>query len=157
MASWSEVEAEAPEIAALARALFDAHTHNVLGTLRADGSPRLSGTELRFADGELWIGSMWRSQKALDLQRDPRFAVHSSSDDPPGWKGDARVSGRVEEISDPDRIREVNNPDGSGAAESHLFRADIKEVVVVRLGDPPDHLVIDAWHEGRGAVRHERR
>jgi hypothetical protein len=137
MPSWSEVEAEAPELAARARALFDGFTHKTMATLRRDGSPRISGTEVEFSDGEAWIGSMWRAVKAIDLQRDPRFAIHSGSPDPPGWPGDAKIAGVAEEVTEP-------------GAESHRFRLDITELVVVRLGDPADHLVIEAWHAGRG-------
>jgi hypothetical protein len=137
MASWAEVEREAPELAALARSCFDAFTHKTLATLRRDGAPRISGTEVEFSDGEAWIGSMWRAVKALDLQRDPRFAIHSGSHDPPGWRGDAKIAGRAEDVTAPD-------------ANSHRFRLDIAELVIVRLGEPADHLVIEAWHEGRG-------
>lgn len=137
MASWSEVEREAPELAARARALFDGFTHKTMATLRRDGSPRISGTEVEFTDGEAWIGSMWQAVKALDLQRDPRFAIHSGSPDPPDWPGDAKIAGRVEDVT-------------AAGAESHRFRLDVSELVVVRLGDPADHLVIEAWHEGRG-------
>ena len=156
MPSWRAVEAEAPELTALARRFLDAHVHKTLATLRRDGSPRVSGTEVNFADGELWLGSMRRSVKALDLQRDPRFALHSGSADPPDWTGDAKLAGRVEEVTDPERKRMVIG----GAASpdsSHLFRADINELVVVRLGDPADHLVIETWHAGRGVTRRERR
>jgi len=153
MARWSEVEAEAPELAALARELLDAHVHKTLATIRRDGSPRISGTEIRFADGDVWLGSMWRAVKALDLQRDPRFAVHSGSIDPPDWKGDAKFAGRVEEITDPERVLEVN---GSEVGRSHLFRADISELVVVRLDESRKHLVIEDWHEGRGVRRRKR-
>ena len=137
MASWAQVEREAPELAALARSCFDAFTHKTLATLRRDGSPRISGTEVEFSDGDAWIGSMWRGVKALDLQRDPRFAIHSGSHDPPGWRGDAKIAGKVEDVTAPD-------------ADSHRFRLDISELVVVRLGEPADHLVIESWHEGRG-------
>jgi hypothetical protein len=137
MASWAEVEAQAPELTALARSFFDAFTHKTLATLRRDGSPRISGTEVEFGDGEAWLGSMWRAVKALDLQRDPRFAVHSGSADPPAWRGDAKIAGRAEDVTEP-------------AATSHRFRLDISELVVVRLGDPADHIVIEAWHAGRG-------
>jgi Pyridoxamine 5'-phosphate oxidase len=137
MASWAQVEREAPELAALARSCFDAFTHKTLATLRRDGSPRISGTEVEFSDGDAWIGSMWRGVKALDLQRDPRFAIHSGSHDPPGWRGDAKIAGKVEDVTAPD-------------ADSHRFRLDITELVVVRLGEPADHLVIESWHEGRG-------
>jgi Pyridoxamine 5'-phosphate oxidase len=146
VASWSEVEAAAPDLAARARQLLDAFTHKTLATLRRDGSPRISGTEIEFADGELWLGSMWRSMKALDVLRDPRFALHSGSVDPPEWMGDAKLAGRLEEVDAPE-----------GETRSHRFRADITELVVVQLGDPPDHIVIEAWHEGRGVTRRERR
>src|SRR3954470_8101169 len=97
MASWSEVEAQAPELAARARSLFDGFTHKTLATLRRDGGPRISGTEVEFSGGEAWSGSMWRAVRALDLQRDPRFAIHSGSPDPPDWPGDAKIAGTAEE------------------------------------------------------------
>jgi hypothetical protein len=157
VASWSAIEAEAPELTALAREFLDAFVHKTLATLRKDGSPRISGSEVIFADGELWLGSMWQSLKARDLQRDPRFALHSGSPDPgAGWRGDAKLAGRTEEITDePLRERVIGGRGGPGPA--HLFRCDVSELVVVSLPDPPEFLVIDAWHEGRGVTRQERR
>lgn len=140
MASWREVEQQAPELAAAAKAYFDKHKHKTLATLRKDGSPRISGSEMKIADGELTFGSMWRGIKALDLLRDPRFALHSGSDEPDdGWTGDAKVAGRAEEVT---------RTEGS----SHTFRADITELVVVRIGEPADHIVVESWHEGRGTA-----
>ena len=156
MPSWSDVEAEIPELAALARGFLDARIHKTLATLRRDGSPRISGTEVDFADGELWLESMWRAVKALDLRRDPRFALHSGSADPPDWKGDAKLAGRVEEITAPERKAAVIGADTS-PGPSHLFRADVTELVVVRLGDPAEHIVVESWHAGRGVTRQERR
>jgi hypothetical protein len=156
MPSWNDVETEAPELAALARSFLDAHIHKTLATLRRDGSPRISGTEVVFAEGELWLGSMWRSLKALDLQRDPRFALHSGSADPPEWRGDAKLAGRAEEITNPGRKAAIIG-DEAQPGSSHLFRTDITELAVVRLGDPADHLVIETWHAGRGITRRERR
>jgi hypothetical protein len=156
MPGWSDVEDEVPELAALARGFLDAYVHKTLATVRHDGSPRISGTEVAFADGELWLGSMWRAVKALDLRRDPRFALHSGSADPPGWTGDAKLSGRAEEVTDPERKAAVIGAEAP-PGPSHLFRADVDEVVVVRLGDPADHLVIESWHAGRGVTRRDRR
>ena len=156
MPSWSYVETEAPELAALARGFLDAYVHKTLAILRRDGSPRISGTEVAFVDGELWLGSMWRALKALDLRRDPRFALHSGSADPPGWTGDAKLAGRVEEITDPERKAEIIGAEAP-PGPSHLFRADITEVVVVRLGEPADYLLLESWHVGRGVTRQERR
>jgi Pyridoxamine 5'-phosphate oxidase len=156
MPSWSQVEAEAPELAARAREIFDASKHKTLATLRRDGSPRISGTEVEFVDGEMWFGSMWKAVKALDLQRDPRFAVHSASSDPPEWKADAKAAGRVEEVTDPER-KAVILGDEAPPDTAHVFRADITELVVTGLGDPPDHLVIVSWHEDRGVTRRQRK
>jgi len=153
----SEIEAEAPELVALARGFLDAHVHKTLATIRRDGSPRISGTEIIIAEGQLWLGSMWRAVKALDLQRDPRFALHSGSDDPPDWKGDAKLAGRVEEVVD-DALKAGIMGGKAPPGPNHLFRAEISELSVVRLaGEPPDHLVIEAWHAGRGVTRTERR
>jgi hypothetical protein len=153
MARWEDFEAEAPELAAEARRLLEAHTHLTIATLRRDGSPRISGTELRFAEGELYIGSMWQAVKAHDLQRDPRYALHSGSIDPPAWEGDAKVAGLAEEITDPERVLAIN---GAEVGPSHLFRLDVREVVVVALNDRHDKLVIRSWHAGRGTSRLER-
>src|SRR5919112_1709095 len=100
MPSWSDFEQDAPDLAAHARRLLDARVHKTLATLRRDGSPRISGTETIFADGQLWIGSMWMAVKAQDLRRDERFALHSGSDDPPEWRGVAQVAGRFVEVAD---------------------------------------------------------
>ena len=154
MSSWSQFELQAPGLAASVRTRLDAHVHKTIATLRRDGSPRISGTECRFADGELWIGSMWQALKARDLQRDPRYALHSGSDDPPEWPGDAKLSGVAEEITDPEVVRKMNGEVTEGP--SHLFRLDLSEVSVVGLNDARDKIVIDLWHPGEEVRRIER-
>lgn len=162
MASWHEIEAAAPEFAATARGFLDAHKHKTLATIRRDGAPRISGTEAAFVDGDLWWGSMWHAVKALDLRRDPRFALHSGSEDPPAWKGDAKVSGRAVEVVDREAFAALVRAQGHEPAEdaaeneAHLFRADITEVAVVRLNEAGAALVIESWVEGRGLRRLER-
>ena len=161
MTSWKEIEAEAPELAGRVRAAFDAHRHKLLATLRQDGSPRISGIEATFTDGELWLGMMPGSRKALDLRRDPRLALHSASldppdDDPAGWPGDAKLAGRAVEVED--LALKERLAGGSGQpGESHLFRVDLTEVVHTRVGDPADHLVIELWRPGQDVRRMQRR
>jgi pyridoxamine 5'-phosphate oxidase-like protein len=144
VASWAEFEAAAPELAARVRARLDAHTHKTLATLRRDGSPRISGSETNLVDGELWIGSMWEALKARDLQRDPRFALHSGSEDPPEWSGDAKLAGIAEEITDPELVRAING-EAAAAGPSHLFRLDLHEVSTVGLDAERKALVIEVW------------
>lgn len=153
MATWAQFAAEAPDVAEAARGFLEARKHLTLATLRRDGAPRISGVEVQFLDDDLWLGSMWRSPKALDLRRDPRFALHSSSVDPPEWAGDAKVAGGAEETDDPDlKVRIVAAAGGAPPGPFHLFRLDLDEVVVITLGDPPDHLAVRRW-TASGGVR----
>jgi pyridoxamine 5'-phosphate oxidase-like protein len=155
MASWKEFEQEAPELASRVRDRFDAGKHKTLATLRRDGAPRISGTEVQLVDGELWIGSMWEALKARDLQRDPRFAIHAMPNDPESFDGgDAKIAGVAEEITDPALVRELNGDGPPGS--SHLFRLDLREASVVRHNDAKDALVIEVWHPGEGVRRMER-
>jgi pyridoxamine 5'-phosphate oxidase-like protein len=147
VASWSAFEAEAPELAARVRERLEAHRHRTLATLRADGSPRISGIECEIAGGELTFGSMWRAVKALDLLRDPRFALHSGTEEPDAWPGEAKVAGTVRAET------RLSERDGE---EYHRFTADITEAVLVGLNDQRTKLVVESWHEGRGLSRLER-
>jgi hypothetical protein len=148
MATWSEFESAAPELAARVRERFDAHKHKTMATVRRDGSPRISGTETEFKEGELWIGSMWKAVKALDLRRDPRFAIHSATFDPDkDWPGEAKVAGVAEEV-----IKEHNG----GGDPSHLFRLDVREVSTVGLNAERTKLLIEVWTPERGVRVIER-
>jgi Pyridoxamine 5'-phosphate oxidase len=141
LASWSEFEAAAPEFASRVHALLAARKHLTMATLRRDGSPRISGTELEFAGGQLRIGSMPGAVKALDLRRDPRVAIHGPTDDPPegdsaGWKGEAKIAGTATEVD-------------SGSS-SHRFLIDVQEAVITHLNEAGDRLVVESWNPARG-------
>ena len=138
-----------PDFAQRVQAIMDAHLHKTVATLRANGSPRISGIEASFVDGQLWIGSMPSARKGDDLRRDPRFTQHSFSVVPPKgeefrWSGDAKFGGRALQITDPDELAAALRALGTRPDQSaELFRADLDEVVLTRVGDPPDHLVMD--------------
>jgi len=155
MPSWSEFEAAAPELAQTVRERLDAHAHKTIATVRRDGSPRISGTEAEIRDGELWIGSMWQARKARDLRRDPRFALHSGSDEPSAWTGDAKLAGVAEEITDPERVKAANGH-SAPPGPSHLFRLDLREVSTVGLDEQRSGIVIEVWTPERGVRRIER-
>lgn len=146
MVSWKEVHADVPDFALRVEQALTRGKHMTMATLRADGAPRISGTELEVTEGELWLGSMRRARKALDLLRDPRLAIHGPTADPPddpkGWIGEAKVSGRAVEVPHDDR--------------SHRFRIDVEEVVFTHLNAAGDRLVIESWHPGRGVEVIER-
>jgi hypothetical protein len=152
MASFAELESEVPEFAARVRAAFDAHRHKFLATLRADGSPRISGIEMQFVAGEPWLAGMTRSAKFADLRRDPRFALHSGSDEPDSWSADAKLSGTASELSDSDERRRYATAAGvpPESVDYELFRVDLDQVVLVHLNEERSALVIDSWRPGGG-------
>ncbi len=158
MVSFAEVEAAEPEFAGRVRAAFDKHGHKILATLRADGSPRVSGIEARFSDGELWLAGMPRSVKFADLRRDPRMALHSGSDEPDSFSADAKISGRAVEMSDAAGLAayagEAQVPEQAQPFE--LFRIDVEQVVLTAVSDEKDALVISSWRPGAGLTRTRR-
>ncbi len=149
MTSWQDFLDSAPEFATRVAALFTARKHHTMATLRDDGAPRISGTEIDFDEGQLCLGMMAGTRRAEDLRRDPRVAIHSQGVDPPeadpgAWSGEAKLSGRAVEFA-------------AGAEQgSARFRIDIADVVLTRVGTPANHLVIERWSPGTGLVRRER-
>jgi hypothetical protein len=146
---WDAFERACPEIARIARERFAADELVLVGTVRADGSARISPNEPDFAAGRLFVSMMWRSRKALDLLRDPRIAIHGPTADPPEeakeWAGEAKLAGRAIEVSG-------DEPE----PEAHSFRIDVEEIVLTHLNDAGDRLVIESWHPGRGIEVVER-
>ena len=146
--NWDALSAAEPDLAATVEARFGAFTHHTLATLRQDGSPRTSGIEVRIVGGELWLGMMPDSLKALDLRRDPRFALQAN----PGagtdmGGGDVRVSGRAVEVGDNDPakaayVKEVEPPE-----PFHLFRTELTEVTRTYVEDEK-YLVVQVWKPG---------
>src|SRR5690242_2336154 len=150
MTAWSDVEQAVPEFAQRVRALFDAHRHKTIATLRADGSPRISGIEAAFEDGELVFGSMANARKGADLRRDPRFALHGATVDPidgseAQWPGEVKISGRAVAVASE-----------SEASAGDRFQADIAAVVHTHLNETATKLVVDWWTPTQGLQRIER-
>ena len=142
MPSWSAFEKAEPEFAARVQRLFDAGRHKTIATLRADGSPRISGIECEFADGDLRFGSMADARKGADLARDPRFALHGPTSHPvegkeSEWPGEAKVAGRAT------------------SADGQTFVADITEVAITALNPEATKLVVEWWTPERGLRRVE--
>ena len=154
MASFAELESDVPEFAARVRAAFDAHRHKFLATVRADGAPRISGIEMQFVAGEPWLAGMLQSAKFADLRGDPRFALHSGSDEPDSWAADAKLSGRATEVTDPDERRSYATAAGlpPESVDYELFRVDLDQVVLVHLNEDKSALLVDSWRPGRGVT-----
>ena len=156
MAAWREVEQSEPEFAGRVRKLFDAGRHKTIATLRADGSPRISGIECEFVDGQLQFGSMSDARKGRDLNRDPRFAIHGPTFHPEEgkegeWPGEAKIAGRAIPTGPI-----ATDEDGEQPPDGEMFVADITEVVITGLDDAATKLVVEWWTPQRGLRRIER-
>jgi hypothetical protein len=149
VSAWKAVEQAEPEFAGRVRRLFDAGRHKTIATLRADGSPRISGIECEFTEGDLRFGSMTGARKGADLKRDPRFALHGPTFHPEqgkerDWPGEAKIAGRAV-------------PTGPGEQpDGETFVADITEVVITGLNAEATKLVVESWTPERGLRRIER-
>jgi hypothetical protein len=155
MASWGTFEAAEPAFAARVRALFEAGRHKTIATLRADGSPRISGIECEFVDGELRFGSMPAARKIADLLRDPRFALHGPTFHPvegkeAEWPGEAKIAGRAVHTG------AIRTDDAPTQPEGELFVADISEVAITGLNPEATMLVVEFWTPAAGLRRVER-
>lgn len=155
MASWQAFEQAEPEFAARVRRLLDAGRHKTIATLRADGSPRISGIECEVVDGQLRFGSMSGARKGADLHRDPRFALHGPTFHPEvgeeaAWPGEAKITGRAVPA------RTVPTDEASDEPDGELFVADITEVVITALNADATALVVESWTPERGLRRVER-
>ncbi|MBT3154634.1 pyridoxamine 5'-phosphate oxidase family protein [Streptomyces sp. CHD11] len=156
-ANWAAFTAAEPGLAKTVEERFAAYPHHVLATLRGDGSPRTTGLEVRFLNGELWFGMMPDSRKALDLRRDPRFALQANPGEGTGMGGgDVRLAGRAVEIPAEDtRTRARYAEEAEPPEPFRLFRTELTEVVRTYVEDET-YLVVQVWKPG-GPVRTLRR
>src|SRR4029077_12701102 len=113
-----------------------------------------------FVDGELMLGMMWRSPKAVDLLRDPRLVVHSVVSRREGDEGDFKLYGRavpVEQGERRDRYRAAIKARIDWEPEEpnyHVFAVDLGVAGFGRVAPGRYGLAGDP---GRGLGRWEQR
>ena len=151
--TWEEFEAGAPELAELARAEFERHRLVLVGTLRKDGSPRISCVLPYVLDGELYLGMMWRSRKAVDLLRDSRLVLHNPISTNQGDEVEISLRGRAVEIDDEKtRRRYVGSLSEWEGRDFQLFSVDIESVGLIRYERGEQHVKV--WPRGAEFTRH---
>lgn len=151
MVTWAAFTAEAPELGAIGSELFGRTGLALVGTSRHDGSPRISPCEPYFIDGDLYLGMMWQSRKAVDLLRDPRCVVHSTVSDKQGTEGEFKVYGTAHDVPEPERRTRYGDTleqqlDWRPTEPYHLFTLDITQVGYCRFDGEVQ--VIRRWRPG---------
>ena len=157
MASWLDIEQRAPHIAQAGRARLDQARVALLGTLRPDGSPRISPVEPYFTRGQLMFGAMAWSGKAQDLRRDPRCVLHSTISEPDAGRRRQAVEFQLGLAGDP--LREacqdawwLRQP----PAAADVFLLEVTEAVLIEWDLERGQMTSTHWSPGRGLRQQSR-
>lgn len=157
---WSDVESQQPTLARLGRDKLIRPGVVLVGTVRRDGTPRISPVEPLLLDGDLWLCMMWGSQKAADLTRDPRVLVHNivTSRDG-GADGEFKLRGRCHIETRPEQHQRF----ADAAAEQlgwrpvvgrfHLFNVAVESVAYLVYDDATGDQHVVVWPPGEEFVR----
>jgi hypothetical protein len=148
------LEAGAPDLAAFAAQQFSEARLGLLGTIRRDGSPRISSVLPFVMDGELYLGMLWRSRKALDLLRDPRLTLRNAICTNTGNEVEISLRGRAVDVTDPaarSRYVEALWDRTEWKEPFHLFSVEVEGASLVRYG--AGQQIVTVWPEGKEFTR----
>ncbi|HEU0248795.1 MAG TPA: pyridoxamine 5'-phosphate oxidase family protein [Gaiellaceae bacterium] len=145
--NWRDLEVGAPALADLARRQFAEAGMAVVGTLRRDGSPRISCVYPCVLDEELYLGMMWRSRKAIDLLRDPRLVLHNAVSTNRGDETEVILRGKAIERGDDGLLRRylAAVPEW-GDRRFHLFVVDLESAAIIRYESGTQQ--VSVWPQG---------
>jgi len=156
---WSEIEDEQRRLAELGTSRLIEPGVVLVGTIRCDGTPRISPVEPFVLDGELMLSMMWGSRKAADLVRDPRILVHSIVVGRNGGEGEVKVRGtaRVADDSAVQRRYAASVSASLGWSPEpgrfHLFVVDVEHVTFIRYDGPTGDQHVVMWPPGTEFIR----
>lgn len=155
--NWRDLEVNAPEIAELGREALETARVGLLGTLRKDGSPRISPIEPYFTETHLLFGAMMWSLKVRDLRRDARCVLHSAVTGPDSGQGELKLYGRAEEADE--RLRAacaegwwIGRPDDT----AYVFSLNIEEAAFVSWDYQRGVMIARRWTPAGGFRRSKR-
>jgi hypothetical protein len=152
MVSWREFTESAPRFAGTIRAGLESGPYALLGSIRSDGYPRISGVIVTLSDQELWVGMPADSIKTGDLVREPKMSLHSSVSASPTVQGDVKLHGRAVVVSEGeaefDRFAAALGRDVQPGSLA-VFRIDVLDAAQVRLSEARDRHLIESWRTGQ--------
>jgi hypothetical protein len=146
MATWAQFMEAEPDMAALGLQLLHAHNLAYLGTVRADGAPRLHPVAPFIINGRLYVSTPAESPKARDQLRDGRYVMHLL----PGKDDDEFViRGRVAPVTEPAAKRMLVERGPHWVREDGwIFEYDIEQADTahwVNVGQPGTYAERRRW------------
>jgi Pyridoxamine 5'-phosphate oxidase len=155
--NWEQLEVNAPEIAELGRETLGEARVGLLGTLRKDGSPRISPIEPFFSHGHLLFGAMAWSLKVRDLRRDPRCVLHNAITGPDAGEGELKLYGRAEEADDALRAACAEGWwIGRPRESAFVFFLDIEEAAFLNWDYVRGEMIVRRWSPPHGFRKSKR-
>jgi len=151
--NWAEFAEAAPELARWGEERLKSTGLALVGTVRKDGAPRISPVEPLIVDGQLYLGMMWRSRKALDLLRDPRCLVQTTVRDREDRAGELKLRGHAVDVRDAAAIERYCRAlqeaiDWRPEGQFHLFALEIESAAHVKYMENGDQQLIE-WRPGQ--------
>jgi hypothetical protein len=156
MVTWRDLEAAAPDLARPGRDRLETTSIALIGTLRKDGSPRISPIEPVFYEGELLFGAMPWSLKVRDLERDPRCVVHSTITGPNAAEPELKLYGGAETADE--RLRQespgwwADQPDEA----AWVFTVCLETATLLEWDYAAGKMLVRRWSRERGYQQSER-
>jgi hypothetical protein len=154
---WNTFTEQQPKLEQRARELIIKPGVTLIGTIRSDGTPRISPVEPLLMDGDLWLSMLHGSTKAKDLLRDPRILVHNIVTNRDGAEGEFKIRGTAIEEQDADiharYAGQVSRELGWTPVPGHfhLLRIEIDSITCIWYRDGDQYLT--TWPPGNEQVR----
>jgi hypothetical protein len=146
--TWQAFATAAPAMAALAQEEFEQRGLALIGTIRSDGSPRISAVETCLLNETLYLGMMWQSRKARDLLRDPRVLLHNAICSNTGNEVELSLRGRAVTVRDAETRRQYMAAVATPWQEPHfhLFAVDVESAALIRY--EAGEQAVTLWPQG---------
>jgi predicted pyridoxine 5'-phosphate oxidase superfamily flavin-nucleotide-binding protein len=99
---WAEFAAQAESLGADIGGLVEQYRFALIGTIRRDGTPRISPVETHLVHGDFMVVMIPRTRKATDIQRDDRVTLQSPIVDAGNPGAEYKLRGRARIVEDAD-------------------------------------------------------
>ncbi|MGZ8752178.1 MAG: pyridoxamine 5'-phosphate oxidase family protein [Acidimicrobiia bacterium] len=118
-------------------AFLDAGRDLQVASINADGTPHLVTMWYVVRDGDVAFGTYGKSQKVVNLKRDPRLTVLVATGDAYEELRGVSIAGAAEIIDDPDEVLsyglQIFEKYWGGGADDELVRAGVQQQALKRV------------------------
>jgi pyridoxamine 5'-phosphate oxidase-like protein len=153
---WADFETAAPELARRGIELIGRFGFVLLGTIRRDGTPRISPIEARVVEGHLMLVIIRGTHKARDVLRDPRLVLNTPVTDAADPGCEFKLRGRAVAVDNPALVEAAASATDAASgwrppADWHYFSVEVEDVALMDWDR--GRLTMTRWSRDRGLER----